>query len=599
MCPPDHFLDSGNVIFTERGVKTRKGTSLNVSLNNIRRMVSYKRIGEADRLLLLDASGNIWDSTSLGAPILTIVGMTDFSAVSLYNRAYITPHNGVRGLPGEKVYVYEGSGSARAAAGSAPTGVPITAVTSAATGSVEVGKRLFAVSFETSSGFITQPGPSTFTLYDGPGGKKVDLSGVLTGPPGTVARHILATKKLADTYAGDQNNQEFFFVPNARIGDNTTTIITVDFFDADLQSAADYLLDELSIIPAGVGIGVYGNRLAVWGLDAIESAVYFSYSGQPESISSTEGFILAFPGDAGGGVKNCVEYRSQFYIQKAQRTYVTAATDDNPAFWSVVAVDQSMGTEPHGIAKILDISGSALDNFLTCDRSGLYLFNGTFSNNELSFKIADIWSRINKAVFNQVELVYDPVRSLIYVAVPLDAAVRPSHVLVGDVTDGMDPKNIRWTTWTFPKKPTTIVVDVKSSDRTTLFKFGTEEHNVYTYDESVTDDFGTPINSFIETALLPPMNDESISPINHFGLLKLRAKGSGALNILVSGLERARTIQPAGFALSASPGKSLDRLINFQDERCSIKLSCIDLGANFNIFSIKLFVRSLWASREY
>jgi len=598
VCPPNHFLDSLNVIFTELGVGTRKGTEQSFILANIRRMHSYKRTGEADRLLILDGSGRIWDTTDLDTPILTVAGMIDFSMVSLYNRAYITPHNGVRGLPGEKVYVYEGSGVARPAAGAAPTGAPIVAATATFDGSVEKGKHLFAVSYETSSGHLTQPGPSPFTLYDAPGARKVDLSNVPVGPVGTVARVLLATKKLATDYAGDAANQEFFIIPNGRIGDNITTTITVDFFDADLQGSADYLLDELAIIPAGVGIGVYKNRMTVWGTDTVEAGVFFSQAGQPESISATEGFILAFPGDAAGGVKNCVEFRMQYYILKGGgKTYVTAETDDNPVFWQVNNVDLSVGTECHGVAKILDQNGATLDNFFCADRSALYLFNGTFSENDLSRKIEDIWNRINRNHFNQVEVVYDPIKSLIYVAVPLDDAVTNSHVLVGDVVDGIDPANIRWTTWSFPKTPTTIAVDLNAATKRAQFRFGSIEDNVYVYDITKLTDSNTAIESFIETALLPADADEADPVIYQFGHLQLRVKGNGPMDIIITGIDRARAIQPAGIALSSAPGRTLERMFNFQDERASVKIRTNGIEDYFHLTRLKFYATMLWVGR--
>ena len=598
VCPANHFLDSLNVVFTELGVGTRKGTEQSFVLTDIRRMHSYKRVGEADRLLILDGSGRIWDTTDLDAPILTIAEMIDFSMVSLYNRAYITPHNGVRGLPGEKVYVYEGSGTARPAAGAAPKGSPIVATTATFDGSVEKGKHLFAVSYETSSGHLTQPGPNPFTLYDAPGGKKVDLSQVPIGPIGTVARVILATKKLAESYAGDAANQEFFIVPNGRIGDNVTRTITVDFFDADLQGSADYILDELPEIPAGVGIGVYKNRMAVWGIDIAEAAVYLSQPGQPESFSATEGFVLAFPGDAAGGVKNCVEFRMQYYILKGGgKTYVTSETGDSPVFWQVNNVDLSVGTECHGVAKILDQNGATLDNFFCADRSALYLFNGTFSGNDLSRKIEDIWNRINRVHFNQVEVVYDPIKSLIYVSVPLDDAVTNSHVLVGDVVDGIDPNNIRWTTWSFPKPPTTIAVDLNAATKRAQFRFGSIQNNVYVYDITKLADVGAPIDSFIETALLPSDSEETDPVIYQFGHLQLRVKGHGPLDIGISGIDRARAIQPAGIALSPQPGRTLERMFNFQDERASVKLRTNGFEDYFHLTRLKLYATVLWTGR--
>jgi hypothetical protein len=598
VCPPDHFLDSLNVVFTEQGVETRKGMSLDTTLPDIYRMHSYKRIGEADRLLVLDSIGRIWDTTSITVPILTITGMTDFSMVSLYNRAYITPHNSIRGLPGQKVYVYEGSGTARPAAGTAPTGSPIVATTSTDAGSVEIGKRLFAVAYETSSGYLTQPGPPVFTLYDGPGAKKVALSNIPVGPSGTVARVLLATKKLATDYAGDQANQEFFIIPNGRIGDNASTQITVDFFDADLQGSADFLLDQLAELPAGVGIGVYKSRLAIWGIDSSEAAVYFSAPGQPESISATEGFVLAAPGDASGGVRACVEFRSQYYILKGGgKTYVTNAIEDNAAFWEVTNVDLSVGSECHGVAKVLDQNGSTLDNFFCADRGAFYLFNGTFSNNDLSRKIDDIWKRITRTHFNQIEVVYDPIKALIYINVPLDGATSPTHLLVGDVDDGIDPVAIRWTIWRFPKRPTTIAVDLNSTTRKSQFRFGSMDDDIYHHSETDLDDFGTAIDSYVESALLPPDATETDPVIYQFGGVQLRAKGRGALNITVTGLDRARSLQPAGLGLSSQPGRTLERLLNFQDERASVKVGTNGPTDYFQLIRMKVYARLLWTGR--
>lgn len=595
VCPVDRFLDSLNVVYEEGGVSTRKGTSVDVSLSGIRRSAVYKRIGEASRLLLLDDTGKLWDSTSLVTPILDIPTMTDFSMVSLYNRAYITPHDGNRGLPGEFVYVYEGSGVAREAAGSPPSGFTLTAVDSAEAGSVEAGKHLFAVAYETSSGFITRPGPTVFTLYTAPGTKKVDVANIPIGPAGTIARHLLASKMLPTTYNGNQNEVELFFIPNGRIGDNTTTALTVNFYDADLISSADYIADELSTIPAGVGIGVYGSRLLVWGPDTDDSRVYASKAGEPESFDATEGFIKVFPGDGGGGVKNCIEFRGSIYFIKSQRTYTTRDNSDSAAFWTVPSsVDQSIGTEAHGVGKMFDLSGAALDMFLVADRSGLLLYNGTFAGNNLTFAIDDIWERVNKAAFQWVEVVVDPFKALIYIAVPLDAATRPSHVLVGDYTDGLSADLIKWTTWSFPKKPTSIVVDVNNTTKKAVFKFGSEEDDVLFYDPTVLNDSGTAINSYVQFALLPTADEDLL---NHFGGMRVRAKGSGTLNITAETLDAAQSASVPSITLTAAPGRPLWRPMNMTAERLSVTLGVNSLGDWFKINKFQLFVKALWLSR--
>ena len=120
--PFDHFVSALNCVPSSFGIATREGSVLSLTLPSILRFHPYKRIGEAQRLIILTTGGNFYDSLDLVTPILTVATATDFSMVSMFNRAYITPHNGAKGISSEFVYVYEGSGVCRKAAGVAPTG---------------------------------------------------------------------------------------------------------------------------------------------------------------------------------------------------------------------------------------------------------------------------------------------------------------------------------------------------------------------------------------------------------------------------------------------------------------------------------------------
>jgi hypothetical protein len=181
--------------------------------------------------------------------------------------------------------------------------------------------------------------------------------------------------------------------------------------------------------------------------------------------------------------------------------------------------------------------------------------------------------------------------------VPLDAAVSPSHVLVGNVDEGMNPDAIRWTTWTFPKSPTTLVVDNNTTTKRTQFRYGSLQNDVHVYREGLITDNLQAINSYIETALLPEDASDADPVIYQFGSLQIRVKGHGALNILVSGLDRNRTFQPAGFALSLTPGRTLERLLNFQDERASVKIGTNDADSFFQLIRLKLYAMLLWTGR--
>jgi hypothetical protein len=149
--PVDHFSDCLNIKTVPNGFEVRDGFEKTVTIGSVLRQWVYKVYGQADRLLILDGGGSLWDSTAMSVPILTVASMTDFCAVSFGGRAYISPTNGVTGLAGEKLYVYDGAGVAVAAGGAAPVGTMVAAE-SASTGNVEAGFRLYAVAYVTDTG---------------------------------------------------------------------------------------------------------------------------------------------------------------------------------------------------------------------------------------------------------------------------------------------------------------------------------------------------------------------------------------------------------------------------------------------------------------
>src|SRR6185437_5453950 len=182
--PQDHATDLLNVKFTQNGVDTRDGFAQTFAVPSAKRAYVYKIFGEADRILFIDngSPASIWDSTNLSVPILTVAGMTDFAFVNLNGRAYISPHNGVTGLPSQSLYIYNGTGAAWAAAGAAPTGNTFTATEVSTAGNVAAGFHIFAVTYLTDTGFFTSLGPDTFATCTSTGNKSVQLTNIPTSP---------------------------------------------------------------------------------------------------------------------------------------------------------------------------------------------------------------------------------------------------------------------------------------------------------------------------------------------------------------------------------------------------------------------------------
>src|SRR5215510_1865004 len=272
--PMDHFSDCNNIQFiADSSFATRDGIArhqdIGAPLSNILRIYNYPT-SDKNTILVLVQGGMIYhvvDTTTMFGPILTIPNMTDFGFVPYNGRAYITPFttelvsgmNRERGLAGEFVYVYKGDGTAaRRIAGNGPTTTIVPALGGA--GHTDAGVHIFGYVYETDTGYLTAPGG--LTAFTTTAGNAVDFSSIANSPDAFVVKKHLVASKVIQSYNGDVNGYQLFFIPGATIPNNTvTTLSGISFFDADLLLDASHLIDNFSEIPAGVGLTTYHNRL--------------------------------------------------------------------------------------------------------------------------------------------------------------------------------------------------------------------------------------------------------------------------------------------------------------------------------------------------
>lgn len=322
----------------------------------------------------------------------------------------------------------------------------------------DLGFHLVGVVYETDTGYLTAPGPEF------KGGQtyvntktSIRVSNIPIGPSYVKKRHLISTKRI-DSYNGDQNGYQYFFIPEGNIDDNTTTEKVVKYYDADLLDDASHLIDNFSEIPAGVSLNTYHSRLVVVGeygttesLTGIQppqvdnrSIARISAPGEPEAISKVDGLIIA-PLD-GNPLTNCQEFRDVLYLFKKTRTYGYSDNEDVPSSWREQVIDQGVGAHAHGIAAVLDSGGVNIDFLLIADLSGLMIFNGVYARPELSWKIEDYWRSLNRNEFRSLQIVNDSLNKKIWIALPPPARNTILHANYGD---GLDAKNIKWSKWYF------------------------------------------------------------------------------------------------------------------------------------------------------
>jgi hypothetical protein len=451
----DHFTECNNLKFIgDNSFGSRDGIGLHqnvaVPLSNVLRIYNYPTTDE-NTLLVLISGGDIYhvvDSTTVHGPILSIAGMTDFGFVPYAGRAYITPFftelvgdlNRERGLQNNFLYVYKGDGTAaRKAAGTAPT-VAAT-VANGAVGYTDAGIHIFGYVFETDTGYLSAPGGlvafTTSALLS------LNFSTIAVSPSVSVTKRHLVASKVIQTYNGDVNGYQLYFIPNGTIAGNIVTVLNgVSFYDQDLLLDASHLSDNFSEIPAGVGLCTYHNRLVTYCTYDNVSVGYVSATGEPEAINQING-VLLFPPD-GNPLTNATELRDVLYMFKRGRTGSFVDNGDEPATWPYSNVDNAMGTGVHGIATVLDSGSSNIDYLVVATFKGVTMFNGRYILPELTWKIQTTWLTQDFKNKNRViQIVNDSVNQLLYIV------MTDRTVMFGNYSNGFDPKSIRWCPWTF------------------------------------------------------------------------------------------------------------------------------------------------------
>jgi|SRR6516225_1573861 hypothetical protein len=454
--PMDHFSDANNIrYFGANSFGTRYGIGPNQNvpspLASILRIYNYPT-NTGQTLLVLTTGGTIYhivNPTTIFGPILTIAAMTDFGFVPYAGRAYITPFttevlgtmNIERGLVNDYLYVYKGDGSAARRAGGNPPTVPLTVVNSANPGPGDAGVHIFGYVYETDTGYLTAPGGLVAFTTDGV--HALDFSNIANSPDSFVVKKHLVASALIPTYNGDVNGYDLFFIPGADIPNNTTTVLNdVSFFDADLLDDATHLLDNFALIPAGVNLCLYHNRLVSVGEHDNISTARVSAVGEPEAISQITG-LLEVPAD-GNPLTNCFELRDVLYLTKRNKTVAYVDNGDDPTTWPLTSIDAAMGTGVHGVATVVDAGSQNIDYAVVGTYKGMAMFNGRYILPELTWKIQTFWLAQDFLHNNRwLQIVNDAVGQNIYMV------TTGRQVLYANYANGFDPKSIRWSPWTF------------------------------------------------------------------------------------------------------------------------------------------------------
>lgn len=336
-----------------------------------------------------------------------------------------------------------------------PASTAITNANSENQGYCDLGLHAIGVVYETDTGYLTAPGPEFLAMETYVNeNRAVHITGIPVSPNAyVVKRHLVSSVAIAN-FNGNNRTRDFaaqlFFIPGGTIENNVDTELTVSYYDADLVDDASHLIDNFAEIPAGVTLNTYHNRLVLTTTFDDVSVIYLSAPGEPEAIDQVDG-VLIMPLD-GLPVTNAQEFRDVLYTFKKTRTMGWVDNGDVPSTWQGTWVDQGIGASVHGIAFVLDSGGVNVDFLLIVDYSGIMIFNGFYTRPELTWKIQDFWFELERNDFSNIQIMNDSLTQKLYMTLP------NKRMLVGDYKNGINPKDIRWTKWSFDIETTTITL---------------------------------------------------------------------------------------------------------------------------------------------
>ena len=509
----------------------------------------------------------------------------------------------------------------------------------ATTGNIQAGTYNITIAYVTDTGFYTPAAispSSTTQITTTATGSSVTLSNIPVGPSYVTGRLILVSYLVAG------QPTLYYIVPDSDIApasgnptmslNNTATSATLNFFNTDLVNSADYLIgtaaqpaDERARIPSGQTIEVYAGRLVLGNFlyDTTEpgsngvpdrTSLRISAVGLPETFQQTLETVVVEKDD-GYNIANLAIIRDVLFIWKTKGIYCTWDNGSDPVNWSVLVTDQGFGAGIWGVSTVSPTvtRGMHSNTIIGADVSGIYLFDGTVYEPEISYKIKDLWdASVGDA--STINVVGDVRNKRVFVY-GFNTGPLQNMCLVGDVTEGVLPQTIKWNIWSYFNN-VRIFIDVPAPPTLTT-------STPLTCARSLTNNMLIWLDV---TKFTDYVNSSTTQPINHFAVLggqefgdgimlyralRLKANGVGLLHITIAGEGSADGTPLFNVNDLFSPillkkvTRELQSYSKFVSEKGYIKFEAQpanstlkeDVGAYFEISKVTLYGLSFYAER--
>ena len=448
-----------------------------------------------------------------------------------------------------------------------------------------------------------------------PGGQNIIVNLPNTADPTVVSKVVFMS--LA-------NQLELFFIPGGTVPKANATF-TINVHDTALIASADYLNNEIISLPSCASLAFYHGRMMLIGQDKTPDNLLASDVGNPESFNAVTG-VIHMPVDYGINTSNgSMIIRDTFYVTKPNGTYAIQDNGNTPSTWGVTIIDSGIGAWQDGISTFAStMSGQdVLDSCFVANERGLMLFDGTYGQIPLTYKIETLWRTIDPNYFQLVQVAHDTWKKRIYLAVPLDytglitKTWQPQTVnkiiLMGDYQEGLDAAHIKWSTWN-----STVTTKITKLNMENFFlnyagaiiyqlAFCGQSTIIYKIvpDPTVPDQQSTIVFKTINQNITTGPITKGQGGIYTYTMLDFSVSGIGKMFTKLFGKSKiVDTNQTKTFDLSQYTGKTNLQLgINLTSEALFINLSNDTLITAPNVQSqitldqIEVYLRKMWNMR--
>ena len=221
------------------------------------------------------------------------------------------------------------------------------------------------------------------------------------------------------------------------------TPVTLDFLanlsDGDMAASLDSANPQFLLLTQdGSGNGpivpsfvvTYGNRMCY----GVSQTLYVSDIGEPEQITGDQHTVIT-PNKRAIGYAFPLPGSTDLFLTGDRWTSRVTDNGDVPATWAQpIQVSDALGA-PFPCCVCWRTGGN---HAWVVTEGGPYFFNGSYSDRPLSYLVSDQWRRVNWSAAYAIEMADDVTGLRLYIAVPLDGALEPTHMFVFDYTNGVN-----------------------------------------------------------------------------------------------------------------------------------------------------------------